>query len=291
MDTALVIGGDGFLGQFVNTTLLAHGVPVFSTSRRSATAQIKWTLDLADLASRTELAALAERSLVTHAFVCAAIGDVDFCRENPALSENINVIGTRDLLSQLLRRGITPVFFSSDYVFSGAIEKPREEAVRQPRTVYGRQKSVIESFLEGQSAPFVVFRTSKLFSLRPHVRNPLTQIVRQIEAGNCRAVTDQWVTPVFLEDLTECLMAACHSRLRGFYHLACERVFSRYEIACWVAERLGFAKEIVRPGRLEELKLLEARPHLSTLNSERIRQELPIRFRDVYDVSEEIVLR
>jgi len=106
--------------------------------------------------------------------------------------------------------------------------------------------------------------------MEPHPRNFLSTMTH--------AFVDQWITPVFIEDIAEVLAHLGLAKLSGIYHLATSTVYSRYELACMVS-----GSEVI-PTNLRDVKTLETRPQYNTLDSSKIRSELGIRFREIAEV-------
>ena len=276
-----VVGADGFLGSNLIRLCQEIGIPCVSTSRLSGPHQF----DLSDLSASVLLADLLKNNGVKTAFICAAQPNVDACAKDPERARTINVTGTLALCRALQEQDILPVFFSSDYVFSGRRDRPDESVTLEPLTEYGRQKAETESALKESGRPHLIFRTSKIFSMKSHAKNPLQHLTREVAAGTGVFAVDQYMTPVFVEDFKVPLLAAIQGRLRGTYHLAWAHKYNRFEMASFIATRLGRDPKALKSCRLADLNLIEPRPHYSTLNADKIQRELDFRFRDLESVN------
>lgn len=218
----------------------------------------------------------------SHVILCAGITDVEKCFRDIKLSHQVNVTATLELLAQIKKAGAMPIFFSSDYVFGAEGGGLAEDAPRRPLTFYGRQKLAAEHYLEQYFGRFLLFRTGKLMAKSPHPRNILTPLLRDLSAGReVSCFTDQFINPVFIEDVATVVDHAIARGLSGAYHLGTRRVFSRYELAQFIADKMGWEKKLVRPTRLAHAAFSEPRPHHNTLNCAKIEEALGFRFGEI----------
>jgi dTDP-4-dehydrorhamnose reductase len=200
-----------------------------------------------------------------HVVICAAITDVEKCFQDRAFSNLVNVAGTKVLLDRIRMAGAIPVFFSSDYVF-GNNEIHGEDDLRTPTTVYGQQKVEIENYIQSHFKDFLIFRTSKLMSRTAHPKNILFPVLRELAAGKKIAcLEDQWINPVFVEDIAEVLM---QKDINGIFHLGTKRIFTRVELGRFLAQSLRYNSDLVIPEKMKAFS--ETRPSRNLLNCEKI---------------------
>lgn len=261
----LLVSGTGFLGGHLARHFAREGVAFRATARDG-----ELPLDLARPVA-PQLRDVLAHERFTHAVICAAMADVDACFRHPRLSSRVNVDAVAELVHELARFDVLPVFFSTDLVFGGGADLYREGDPVSPGTLYGRQKATSEELVRG-SGKHIVFRTSKLMAADLHPRNILTPIVRAGRGdGTYRAFTDQWITPVFCEDVARYVTAALRAGLEGTYHLAGVDRLSRLELARRACEALGLDASRIGEARLADLALAEPRGSYNTLSAERIR--------------------
>lgn len=274
----LLIGAGGFLGQACARHFAGRGIPFLGAARRPQEGQLK--LDLEKPIHDQLRAALADGNF-THAIICAAITDIGACYRNPALSHRVNVEAMQELLGELGAVGITPVFFSSDLVFANTEEFYSEEDAPAPSTLYGKQKLAVEQFIRDNFPVHLIFRTSKQMSLQPNGRNILSQVISALEKEEVvRPFHDQFITPVFIEDVAKVTEQAILAGLSGIYHVAAEERVSRLELAQKICDRMGKPRELIRPISMADIDFGEPRGRIYTINSEKIRHDLGFEFRD-----------
>lgn len=95
-------------------------------------------LDLKKTISR-KFAEFIKTEKFHYVIICAAITDVEKCYQEQAMSNLVNVVGMRALLDLVKENGAIPIFFSSDYVFSGKTYPYRESDSCNPQTIFGHE--------------------------------------------------------------------------------------------------------------------------------------------------------
>lgn len=179
-------------------------------------------------------------------FLCAAMTSMQACRENPELSYRINVTGTVNLASQLVKQGAFVVFLSSNTVFNGLADRPDEHASYAPVTEYGQQKAHAEQQLlaiPGADEHIAIVRLSKVISSRAGMA---AEFLRRFRAGeSCRAFEDLKMSPISLNYIMNALLAIASHKLPGILHLSGEGELSYSEFARRLAAHVGANPELV----------------------------------------------
>lgn len=152
--TYLVTGAMGCIGAWVLTHLLADGKQVvsydISDDRHrvdhllTAEAQQAITFVKGDLTDFAQIAAAFKAHQVTHIIHLAAL-QVPFCRANPVLGAQVNVVGTVNIFEAALQAEIRHLTYASSVaVYGGADEYPAglvaHDAPHRPHTLYGVYK-------------------------------------------------------------------------------------------------------------------------------------------------------
>lgn len=127
----LLFGAGGLLGRHLRQEPCAHEITALSHAQA----------DITD-ASRLDGLFREPWDAVINA---AAICDFDACEKDPVRTARVNRDAPLDLARRCRDAGCIFVQFSSDYVFSGAVDRPlTEEDEPAPLSVYGRQKADLE---------------------------------------------------------------------------------------------------------------------------------------------------
>lgn len=271
----LLLGSTGFLGSCLKQQLPAASLTVDVLDREA----VDLGRPLGDAVGR-----VMDEKRYDCVIVCAAISDVERCFREPDLSHAVNVSGTIELFRLMGEYGAVPVFFSSDYVFSGGVAPYAEVDECLPTTVYGRQKLAVERFLETHFARFLIFRTSKLMAKYAHPRNILYPVVRDLRMSKpIQCLTDQWLNPVFVEDIAAVLKLAFVAGLTGVFHLGTRRIFTRIELAQVLAQAFACDANLIRPIRMADVAVSETRPTHNLLDCRKIEGALDFRFCEIED--------
>ena len=176
--------------------------------------------------------------------------------------------GTLQLARELIKRQITPILFSSDYVFDGKRGDYSETSPLSPINEYGRQKAELERRMEEECrGAYLMLRCSKVYglewgdgSLIDQMRGPL------LRGERIRAASDQVFAPLFVDDLIAAIEALQEKGCRGLFNLCGPEVWCRLELAYALAEQLGVARELIEPIELADLNCPYGLPKCTTLN-------------------------
>lgn len=215
----------------------------------------------------------------------AAYTAVDKAESEPEAAFALNATGPRDLALWCAKRGVPLIQVSTDYVFDGTATTPyRENAARNPMSVYGRSKAAGEDLVRETLAEHIIVRTAWVYGTDGN--NFLKTMLRfGAERDVMRVVADQTGTPTHAEDIANGLLDIADAVTRGgaakwgTYHL----------VAGGVTTWHGFAEEIFAAAARAGLKrpALEAittadyptpatRPRYSVLDTTKLRETFGI---------------
>jgi dTDP-4-dehydrorhamnose reductase len=179
----------------------------------------------------------------------AAYTAVDKAESDAETAHAVNASAPAALAQAAASIGAWLVHYSTDYVFDGSGERPRDEsAATGPLSVYGRTKLAGEQAIAASGARHLVFRTSWVYASRGG-NFARTMLRLAAEREHLRVVADQVGAPTSAEliaDVTahalRSAMAAPH--LGGIYHLAAAGETSWHHYACHV---IGWARSRGHP--------------------------------------------
>ncbi len=269
MDIAL-IGKNGFLGSNLLQLLSGLNLNISGFGRAE--------MDL-DIFKEDQVRAHLKNKKFKFGIICAALTNIDTCFLEKERSERINVVNTIRLLNLFKELDIIPIFFSSDYVFEGILKSYSESDLCRPQTEYGKQKLQVENYIKNNFTRFLIFRTSKMMSQKNHPKNLISQLITTAARGDkIKSFVDQWMNPVFVEDIALVLSQAVEHQLSGIYHLGTRQVLSRFEFAQEAVKKFSLAPELVVPIQLIDIKFHENRSQYSVLNTNLITSKLNLKF-------------
>jgi dTDP-4-dehydrorhamnose reductase len=98
-----------------------------------------------------------------------------------------------------------------------------------------------------------VARIEMPFTGRDHPKRDLARtIVARLQQGQTiQGVTDQRITPLFLDDAAEALWRLIVARYAGVIHVAASDSTTPYELAMALADRVGLPTDLVVPDTFE----------------------------------------
>jgi dTDP-4-dehydrorhamnose reductase len=203
----------------------------------------------------------------------AAMTNVDGCELNVEEAFLVNGQGSENLAAAAAAFNSLVVYYSTDYVFDGAKEKPyRESDTPNPQSVYGRSKLRGEEKARAMTQDHLILRTSWLFGCNG--KNFIRTIVSAARKREpLRVVDDQKGSPSFTRDL------AAHTRImlergcRGTYHVTNSGSCSWYELAKQAVQWAGVTDASLIPVTTPEFPRPARRPANSVLANERLDQE------------------
>jgi dTDP-4-dehydrorhamnose reductase len=268
----LVTGGTGLLGYWVTRLFMERGFKVYATYHEKAPPdlEVEWVrLDLEDLDSIARVVEDAKPSIVIHT---AAYTDVDGCEVNREKAYRVNYLATATLAKASKDTELF-IYISTDYVFDGSRGMYRESDVPAPLNYYGLSKLLGEVAVTTILRSSAVVRVSGLYGYSPTGKKNFGVVAfEKLSRGEpVEAFVDQRLSPTYVKFLAEKLIKVVDARITGVIHIAGERL-SRYEFATMLAEILGAGKDLVKPKRLAETKLVAPRPRDSSLDTSKAKE-------------------
>lgn len=227
----LLTGAGGQVGTELERAFAGYEVVACDRSR----------LDVADRDSVLAAITSTHPDAVVHAAACT---DVDGCETDPDRAFLVNALGTRHVAEGARLVGARVCYLSTDYVFSGASDRPYHEwDDTDPRSVYGRSKLAGERELD---PGHTVVRTSWVFG--EHGHNIVKTILRLAETHDTlRFVEDQHGHPTDAGDLAAMVVRLVVGRRPGTFHVTNQGAVSWYEFAQAVMEAAGHDPARVLP--------------------------------------------
>ena len=228
-----ITGADGCLGAWVVRALLDEGASVtvldISTDERRHRLVSggrpfgfeRITGSITDADAVRDAMAGADR------IIHLAALQVPFCRANPTLGAEVNVVGTVNVFEAALSHGIGPVVYASSVAVYGAPEDYPEPVLRPddqplPRTLYGAYKVANEH----TAAIYADEHDLSSVGLRPHTvygpgrdqgltSQPTVAIAHAVKAEPYRVDYDTVLDFQYAPDVAAAFIAAARSGIDG----------------------------------------------------------------------------
>lgn len=192
----LVTGAAGQIGSALTRKAALRDVQPIVTSRSR--------LDLVDRDLVAQACEEIDPDVIVNA---AAFTAVDAAEKHLRLAFAANAHGPAHLAEWCAARGRPLVHLSTDYVFSGAADRPyREDDPIEPLNVYGRSKAAGEARIRWSGAPHVILRTAWVYAAEG--RNFLrTMLGLGREREELRVVDDQRGAPTSADDIADAILS------------------------------------------------------------------------------------
>jgi dTDP-4-dehydrorhamnose reductase len=245
-DIIAIFGGRGMLG----TDLAA------ACAERGHTVQV-YDLPAFDITNPAHIRTAAEGADVI--INCAAFTDVDGAEKQTDLAYRVNAEAMRHVGAIAKERGIWVMHFSTDFVFSGALDRPYTETDDpQPINEYGKSKLAGEQLLAESGCSHCIVRLEWTYGV--HGTNFVTKLVERARAVDTLAVVDDQVgSPTATTVVARAACELLERKVEGIFHLASSGYVSRFDMARFVAERLGLGVD-VQSCRSSDYEAHAARP-------------------------------
>ncbi len=277
----LVFGSDGQVGREVKAYLENLNIPAIFLGRSQC-----------DLSNAVELLAVLNRYRPQIIINAAAYTAVDKAESEINLADAINAKAPLIMADYLV--GVangTMVHFSTDYVYSGSLERPYLESDSTgPLSQYGKSKlegdlgieEIFKNYPKShQSASrYFILRTSWVYGQGNNFIRTILRLAQ--ERDQLRIVADQYGAPSSANWLAKVALVLTASRLAGgIYHAVPDGVATWHDLAvCVVQSAAQYEKQIrikpesILPISSEEYPVAAVRPKNSRLDNRKLKLAL-----------------
>jgi dTDP-4-dehydrorhamnose reductase len=238
----------------------------------------------ADFTQPTSVGKLVDRVRPDVIVNSAAHTAVDKAESEPALARDINATTPGVIAYRARALGALLVHYSTDYVFDGSGDQPRDEsAATGPLSIYGKTKLEGERLIQASGCRHLIFRTSWVYATRGH--NFLKTMLRlAAERDALSVISDQIGAPTgadLLADVTaQAIMQLSAGRGEsGLFHCVASGQTSWFDYARYVIEwgrqqglPIKVAPEAIRPVPTESYPTPAQRPRNSRLSTEKLQR-------------------
>lgn len=197
----------------------------------------------------------------------AAYTDVDRAETDKDSCHSLNVEGTRNLFETTQNMGKKMIYISTDFVFDGSEEGYDENSTPKPIGYYGQTKYEGEQIVRGNA---MIVRISYPYRA---VFADKTDIVRSIlsileESKTIKGITDNLITPTFVDDVAASLKHLINSFAPEIYHIVGGDSLSGFDLARTIADSFGLNRNLIVPTTFAEFYSGRARrPKNSNMKS------------------------
>jgi dTDP-4-dehydrorhamnose reductase len=277
MKRVLITGASGFLGGNLALQFQRQGWTVWGTHHAHAAAFKDIQERVLDICVPEAIARVLDEAKPDAVIHTAAMAAPDDCAADVPATRQINVQGPKLLAGACAQRGIKLLFTSTDQVFSGAKAFQVEDDTVQPLGVYGKSKVDAEKeILSASAARPLVVRLPLMYGWGrgpAKGRNFAEKWLRTLlTGGKIQAFTDQWRTPLYVEDAATALRLLLEADLQGTVHVAGPDRVNRYELGVQLARAFSLPESGILASSVNDTVYRDPRPADVSLSIERLRQ-------------------
>ena len=221
--------------------------------------------DIADACATDKAIKEFRPEVVIH---CAAVTAVDDCQTKVDLAFGANAVGSANLAAACHRYGSRLIAISTDYVFSGELDRPYHEFDSPgPLNVYGASKLAGEIAVRTLCPNHLIVRIGWLYGPGgPSFVHNMLRLGAAADTDPVKVVNDQLGNPTAASAVADHLAMLLTIPLAGTIHLTCEGQASWYELAREIFRIKGF-KRLVVPCTTADFPRPAARPANSRLDN------------------------
>lgn len=256
----LITGGKGMLGRTLQQEFSDCDIVIADLPEA----------DITDAAGFDAFLARSGADVVIH---CAAMTAVDRCESEAESAFLLNAVGSGNVAASCQRHQVRLIAFSTDYVFSGDLDRPYHEfdLADGGKTVYGRSKFAGEELIRQRCPDHVICRIAWLYGAGgPSFVHTMMKLADGSRA-ELKVVNDQWGNPTSAVAVTRHIRyILANSGLKGTFHLTCEGETTWAGFAREIFQLAGIDQRVV-PCRSDEFFRPASRPKNSRLDNARLR--------------------
>jgi dTDP-4-dehydrorhamnose reductase len=281
----LVVGGSGLVGwDFVNRASdRGHNVTyTYLSSKPTNYSESAIQLDIRDQEAVGAVVCSADPDVVVHT---AGITDVDACERNPEIAHEVNVEGTRSVVSACEKYGSGLTFISTGFVFDGKGETFSEEDIRSAPNYYGQTKIEAEDIVSDSDTDHLICRIDQPYCWPTTWQDDtfVKWVVDQLQNGKSFPIFVDWFnTPIFIPDCSKAILALLKRSCTGTYHVCGPDYVNRYDWAKIIARVLGYDPSLIRRGNSDEAGLPARRPN-NHLSNNKVEKEINMNLKSIKD--------
>lgn len=210
----------------------------------------------------------------------SSLGDVDFCEMHQKKAWQVNVEGTKNLVSAAKNIQSRLIFFSSNAIFDGVSPPYDESSYTHPLNFYGKTKVVAEKIVHKFFPQAIIFRLTTMYGWNnPGERkNPATWLIDRLQKNlPTPIVTDVYNNHLWVGQAAKAVWQVINLKKWGeLFHIAGKNCMNRYDFAINLSRVFKLDEKLLRPVTSDYFLNLTPRAHNTCFRVQKMERELKI---------------
>ena len=237
----LIIGSTGMIGQKLRSVLSSKN-NVFSTFNSKPFID-GFKVDVTSTSNLEKIFELSKPEIVIN--LSAIYNNLDFCEQNKKLVMAVNGDSLENISKLSNQYDSFLLHFSSDYVFDGEKGNYCESDIPNPINYFGVTKLKGEQNVQALAKNFCIVRTSMVYGKSPTKTLPDWILEQTKQNSSLKLISDQFMTPTYLENLSDMVIDLLDLKFSGLMHLAGSLKLSRFEFAKLLLKKLNIDQTLI----------------------------------------------
>jgi len=281
----LVLGASGFIGGYIVNELskITEVIATYS-SRSNDEKLIQFNIQTDDIINIIDkyFKNVENKTVV----ITIANSKIDDCLRNEVNAYDINVAKMKEMILKLYNNSFKVIFLSTDNVYDGKYGQYTEDIAPNPINNYGKQKAIVEQFIQDEIQNGLVLRLSQTVGTKPDESHIFKDWINSIKDGkDIICINGQKFTPTLVDDVALGVKLAMQQDLKGVYNLVANESFTREKLLTKFLEVLDITD---RPNyyvkELDFFNFLDKRALDTSLVNDKIKRDLDIQFTSMNDI-------
>lgn len=271
----IVIGPDSYIAQNYLQKFRLNYSDVILFSHRASDEKYKLNLYEPNLSLLDSVI----NNDIEYALITAGITNLLFCEKEKDYSYKCNVDGILKIAKHLAYYNITPIIFSSDYIFDGRGEWYTEDSSPNPLNQYGLQKLELEKkIIDYCNNNYLILRLSKIVGYK-NDKNLLNQMLINLKNRIViESAFDQIFCPLVVDDLSDIIMKLQEQKVKGIFNTCGIEACNRFELTKLLIKNGNFDNSLIKKISLDDLKESVIRPKNTTMKCDKLLSVIDFKF-------------
>lgn len=283
----LITGGTGLLGKaLIETSNCKHEISaaIVSNYDMKNTNQVKYEkLDIRDKEGYINLFKDFKPDVVIHT---AGIGSPDYAEKNKELTWEVNVVGTKNIISICEQFDSKFVYISSNGIYDGNRSPYSENDKAEPINYYGEIKLRGEKITKRAKIPYAIVRPILMYGWNYPFERPniITLTLSKLQKGEkVFGYDDVYSNPLFVRSCTMAIWKIIEENKYEIFNIAGKDRLSVYELIRKTAEIFELDVNLIIPVQQGFFNELVKRPKDTSYNTEKMEKILKVKPLSVFE--------